>query len=137
MRTAEAAAVVCPSCSCLSCGRAFSVSFTQESSCSLSSKPNFYYYLHNITYTLHFYTLFNSKFKVMVSVSPFGEETTNVPRLDYSFADNLGCLDTFSNTCSLDFCNIHGLRSNYQFVEHHLLSTKPHFLFLTATVVLC
>ena len=34
-----------------------SVSFTQESSCSLTSKNNFYYYLHNITtlYTLiHF-----------------------------------------------------------------------------------
>ena len=34
-----------------------SVSLTQESSCNLPSKDNFYYYLHNTTGTLHFYAL--------------------------------------------------------------------------------
>ena len=44
----------------------------------------------------------------------------------------LGVL-TLPNTFSIDFCNIRGLRSNFQFVEHHLSSTKPHLLFLTQT----
>src|ERR1700755_3132328 len=29
------------------------------------------------------------------------------------------------------FCNISGLHSNFHFVEHHLSSSRPHFLFLT------
>ncbi|MPC32612.1 hypothetical protein E2C01_025932 [Portunus trituberculatus] len=33
----------------------------------------------------------------------------------------------------INFCNIRGLRSNFQSVEHHLSSTKPHLLFLTET----
>ena len=49
--------------------------------------------------------------------------------------DNLRCLDISSNTFTLDFCNIRGLTSNFQSVEHHLSSTKPHLLFLTETVV--
>ena len=36
---------------------------------------------------------------------------------------------------SINFCNIRGLRSNFQSVEHHLSSTKPHLLFLTETQV--
>ena len=32
-----------------------------------------------------------------------------------------------------DFCNVRGLRSNVQSVEHYLSSTKPHLLFLTET----
>ena len=43
------------------------------------------------------------------------------------------CLDTSSNIFTLDFCNICGLRSNFQSVEHHLSSTKSHLLFLTET----
>ena len=39
----------------------------------------------------------------------------------------------FLQNFSLDFCNIRGLRSNFQSVEHHLSSTKPHVLFLTET----
>ena len=42
-------------------------------------------------------------------------------------------VDTSSNTFTLDFCNIHGLISNFQSVEHHLSSIKPHLLFLTET----
>ena len=34
---------------------------------------------------------------------------------------------------SIDFCNIRGLRSCFQPMEHHLSSTKPHLLFLTET----
>ena len=67
------------------------------------------------------------------SESPSGEGTKNVPRSDCSSADDLGCLDTSSNTFPLDFCNIRGLRSNFQSVEHHLSTTKPHLLFLTET----
>ena len=84
----------------LSLPGSLSVSFTQESSCSLPSKHNFYYYLHNITtpYTLTLSSNQNS-----------------------------------SNTLTLDFCNIRGLESNLQSVEHHLTSTKPHLVFLTET----
>ena len=67
------------------------------------------------------------------SESPSGKWTTNVRRLDCPSADDLMCLDTSSNTFTLDFCNIHGLRSNFQSVEHHPSSTKPHLLFLTET----
>ena len=68
-----------------------------------------------------------------VSESPSGEGTTNVPRSDCPSDDDFGCLDTSSNTFTLDFCNIYGLRSNFQSVEHHLSSTKPHLIFLTET----
>ena len=61
------------------------------------------------------------------------EETTNFPRSDCSSADDLGCFDTSSNIFTHDFCNIRGLRSNYQSVEHHLSSTNPHLLFLIET----
>ena len=67
------------------------------------------------------------------SESPSEKETTNVPRSNCSSADDLRCLDTSSNTFTLDFCNIRGLRSNLQSVEHHLSSIKPHLLFLTET----
>ena len=49
------------------------------------------------------------------------------------YAYDLGCLVTFYNTFSLDFCNIRGLISNFEFMEHYLSSTKPHLLFLTET----
>ena len=71
--------------------------------------------------------------KKPASDSPSGERTTNVPRSDCLSADDLRCLDTSSNTFTLNFCNIRGLRSNFQSVEHHLSSTKPHLLFLTET----
>ena len=58
--------------------------------------------------------------------SPSGERTTNVPRSDCPCVDDLGSLDTFSNTFTFDFCNIR------DGVEYHL-STKPHLLFLTET----
>ena len=67
------------------------------------------------------------------SESPCRERTTNVPRSDCSPADDLGCLDTFSNTFTLDFWNIRGLRSNFQSVENHLSSTKPHILYQNET----
>ena len=63
---------------------------------------------------------------------PSGEWTTNAPISDCRSADDLGCLDTSSNTFTRDFCNIRGLRSNFKFVKYHLSSTKPH-LFLNET----
>ena len=65
------------------------------------------------------------------SESLSGEGTINVPRSDCPSADDLGCLDTSSNSFSLDFCNICGHISNFQSVEHHLSSTKLQLLFLT------
>ena len=59
------------------------------------------------------------------------EGTTNVARYDCLSVD--GCLDTSSSTSYLDFCSIRGLRSNFQYVEQHLSSTKSHLLFLTET----
>ena len=108
-----------------------SVSLTQKKSCSLPFKDDFYYYLHYSTCILHCYTLLNSKFIIMASPRPASgsssrEETTNVPRSDYPSADDLGCLDVSDNS-SIDFCNI----CNFQSVEHHLSSTKPHVFFLT------
>ena len=67
------------------------------------------------------------------SESPSGEGKTNVPWPDGPSADDLGCLDTSSNTLTLDFCNIRNLRSNFQSVEHHLSSTKLHLLLITET----
>ena len=66
--------------------------------------------------------------------SPSGEGTTNVLRSDCPSADDLGCLDTSSNTFTLDFCNICGFRSDFQSMEHHFSSTKPHLLFLAVTI---
>ena len=113
-----------------------SVSFTQESSCSLLSKDNFYHLL-NITTPYTFTLSSNQTFKMATknpaSESPSGKETTNVPRSDCPSADDIGCLDNSFNTFTLDFCNIRGLRSNFQSVEQHLCSTKPHLLFLTET----
>ncbi|MPC16739.1 hypothetical protein E2C01_009572 [Portunus trituberculatus] len=67
------------------------------------------------------------------SESPSGEGTINVPRSDSSISDGLKCLDPSLNFSFINFCNICGLKSNFQFVEHHLSSAKPHLLFLTET----
>ena len=69
------------------------------------------------------------------SESLSGEGTRNVPRSDHPQGDDSRCLDTSSNCLSINFCNIRGLRSNFQSVEHHLSSAKPHLLFLTETQV--
>ncbi|MPC28281.1 hypothetical protein E2C01_021482 [Portunus trituberculatus] len=66
------------------------------------------------------------------SESPSREGTKSVPRSDASLSDNCKCLDTSINFFYINFCNICCLRSNFQSVEHHLSSTKPH-LFLTET----
>ena len=55
------------------------------------------------------------------------------PKSECPSADDLGCLDTFFNTFTLAFCNIRGLRSNFQSVAHHLSSIVPHLFFLTET----
>ncbi|MPC45069.1 hypothetical protein E2C01_038754 [Portunus trituberculatus] len=62
-----------------------------------------------------------------------GEGTKNVPRSDVFLDNDSKCLDTSLNFLYINFCNIHGLRSNFQSIEHHLSSTKPHLLFLTKT----
>ena len=69
------------------------------------------------------------------SESPSGEGTINVPSSDRPFGNDLRCLDTSSNLLSVNFCNIRGLCSNFQSVEHHLSSSKPHLLFLTETQI--
>ena len=65
------------------------------------------------------------------SESPSGEGTTNDPRSYCPTDDYLQCLDTSSNDFSLDFCNIHGLRSNFQSVEYHH-SRRPKHMSLFA-----
>ncbi|MPC99936.1 hypothetical protein E2C01_095383 [Portunus trituberculatus] len=67
------------------------------------------------------------------SESHSGEGTRNVLRLDSSLDYDPKCLDISLNFFYINFSNIHGLRSNFQSVEHHLSSTKPHLLFLTET----
>ncbi|MPC44130.1 hypothetical protein E2C01_037794 [Portunus trituberculatus] len=62
-----------------------------------------------------------------------GEGTRNVPRSDSSRDDDPKCHDTSLNIFYINFCNIRGLRSNLQFVQHHLSSVKSGFLFLTET----
>ena len=49
-------------------------------------------------------------------------------------SDLPACCDSRS-VFLLNFCNIRGLRSNFNSVEHHLSSAKPHLLFLTETQV--
>ncbi|MPC40330.1 hypothetical protein E2C01_033886 [Portunus trituberculatus] len=65
--------------------------------------------------------------------SPSGEETRNFPRSDCSLVDDPKCFDTSLNFFFINFCNIHGLRSNFQSIEHLLSSIKPHLLFFTET----
>ncbi|MPC48610.1 hypothetical protein E2C01_042389 [Portunus trituberculatus] len=69
---------------------------------------------------------------VNASESPSGDGTKNVPRSDAFLDNDPKCLDTFK-FFYINFCNIRGLRSNFQFVEHHLSSTEPHLLFLSET----
>ncbi|XP_063889700.1 uncharacterized protein LOC135116266 [Scylla paramamosain] len=67
--------------------------------------------------------------------SPSGEGTINVPRSDCLSVKDPKCLDTPLNFFFINFCNIRSQRSNFQSVEHHLSSSKPHLLFLTETQV--
>ena len=71
----------------------------------------------------------------VASESPAGGGTRNTPRSACLTVDDSACLDTSPGLFFLNFCNIRGLSSNFQSVEHHLLSTKPHLLFLTETQV--
>ncbi|MPC66895.1 hypothetical protein E2C01_061050 [Portunus trituberculatus] len=72
------------------------------------------------------------------SKSPSGEGTRYVPRSNCSKAGccSLGgdpkCLDTSPDSFFINFCNIRGLRSNFQSVDHYLSSAKLH-LFLPKT----
>ena len=71
----------------------------------------------------------------MLPRSPrLGGGTINSPRSASLHGNDSACLDT-SQLFYLNFCNIRGLSSNFQSVEHHLLSAKPHLLFLTETQV--
>ncbi|MPC23969.1 hypothetical protein E2C01_017038 [Portunus trituberculatus] len=67
------------------------------------------------------------------SESPSREGTRNIPRSVCSFEGDPKCLSTSLTFFYINFCNIRVLRSNFQSVEHHLSSTKPHLLFLTET----
>ncbi len=65
----------------------------------------------------------------------FWEGTRIPPRPNLiSDGDSQRCLDNFPNFFFTNFCNIRGLRSNFQSAQHHLSSSKPH-LFLTETQV--
>ncbi|MPC84017.1 hypothetical protein E2C01_078741 [Portunus trituberculatus] len=55
---------------------------------------------------------------------PSVEGTINVPRSECSSDSN-------PKFFFINFCNIRGLRSNFQSVELYLSSAKPHLLFLT------
>ncbi|MPC21850.1 hypothetical protein E2C01_014852 [Portunus trituberculatus] len=66
------------------------------------------------------------------SESPSEEGNINVPRSDFSSNSDPKCLDTSLNLLFIHLYNIPCLKSNFQSVEHHLSSTKPH-LFLTET----
>ncbi|MPC88504.1 hypothetical protein E2C01_083410 [Portunus trituberculatus] len=57
------------------------------------------------------------------SESPSGEGTKNVPISDCSLVGDPKYLETSLNFFFINFCNIRGLRSNFQSVEHHLSST--------------
>ncbi|MPC37507.1 hypothetical protein E2C01_030989 [Portunus trituberculatus] len=59
--------------------------------------------------------------------------TRNALRSDCSLGGDPKCLDTSLNFFFINFCNMRGLRSNFQSVEHHLSSTKSYLLFLTKT----
>ncbi|MPC29408.1 hypothetical protein E2C01_022638 [Portunus trituberculatus] len=60
------------------------------------------------------------------SESPSAEETQNIPKSNASLDKDHKCLDTSLNFFNINFCN-------FQSVEHHLSSAKPHLLFLTET----
>ncbi|MPC72280.1 hypothetical protein E2C01_066579 [Portunus trituberculatus] len=60
------------------------------------------------------------------SECPSGKGNKNIPRSDSSLDDNSKCLDISLDFFFINFSNISGLRFNFQFVEHHLSSTKPH-----------
>ncbi|MPC82080.1 hypothetical protein E2C01_076725 [Portunus trituberculatus] len=71
---------------------------------------------------------------ISASESPSGEGTKNVPSSDAFLDNDPKCLGTsLKFFFYINFCNICGLRSNFQSVEHNLSSTKPHLLFLTET----
>ncbi|MPC50248.1 hypothetical protein E2C01_044072 [Portunus trituberculatus] len=57
------------------------------------------------------------------SESPCREGT----RSDCSSGSDPKCLDTFLNFICINFCNFRGLRSNFQFEEHHHFSVKTPF----------
>ena len=111
---------------------------TQWGSHSLPSTDNLFLHtkLHapNYTHFLHSKLLLNMATPTPASESPSGEGTINVPRSDCSPGIDPKWLDTPLTFFSISFCNIRGLRSNFQSVEHHLSSTKPH-LFLSETGV--
>ena len=71
----------------------------------------------------------------LASESSSRKGTINALRSDGSFGVDQKCLEILLNFFYINFCNIHVLRSNFQSLEHHLSSTKPHLLFLTETQV--
>ncbi|MPC95345.1 hypothetical protein E2C01_090552 [Portunus trituberculatus] len=70
---------------------------------------------------------------ILIRSPLLGRGPKNFPRSDYPPISDPKCLDTSLNVFLINFCNIRGLRFNFQFVEHHLSSNKPYLLFLTET----
>ncbi|MPC69109.1 hypothetical protein E2C01_063324 [Portunus trituberculatus] len=61
------------------------------------------------------------------SESPSGEGPEMSPgRTALSLVTQNVLTPRFLNFFFINFCNIRGFRSNFQSVEHHLSSTKPH-----------
>ncbi|MPC39085.1 hypothetical protein E2C01_032605 [Portunus trituberculatus] len=64
--------------------------------------------------------------------SPLHNSLQRIFRSDCRLDEDPKCFDTSLDFFFINFCDIRGLRSKFQPVEHHLSSTKPH-LFLTET----
>ncbi len=108
-----------------------------RSACSLKTNSHTFYttYVHYLN-TLCFKIKNTMASFNFASESPFGKGTRNVLRPDQTPGDDpTRRSGNSSNSFSIHFCNIRGLRPNFHSVEHHLLSSKPHLLFLTETQV--
>lgn len=66
-----------------------------------------------------------------------GDEFINFTYLevDYKADDLMRCPGALLNSLYINFCNIHGLSTNFLSVERNLFSAKPHLLFLTETLI--
>ena len=76
--------------------------------------------------------------KGVLRISGFTSEPTPNERVDSGSSVNGSTHDqsnSDSRKFSINFCNIRGLSSNFQSVEHHLISSAPNLLFLTETQV--
>lgn len=74
-------------------------------------------HLHRVN---HFFLI---AFIQVVSESPSGKGTWNVPRPDGSLCNDFMFFDMSFNLLCINFCNIRCLGSSFQSVDHHLFSS--------------